>query len=139
MTDTPTVEVIFRAEAVIGITLDLVSFYREMNASERSVYLAWTDDDFWDGSDSLKPIAYLMWRIDQDAELNPGIWRGDAGYVRDHSEITNWDAPKLRSTYKRWTSADFETLMAAVPWMDRSQPDSEEVKRLPGPDDRPLF
>lgn len=114
----------------ISTTIDLIAFYAEMPESQRAEYwnhdiAEWGYDAEWE-----RPIAYAMAWVDDGGDVMEPMGRG---VVRSFVD-TDWsDGP-------RWSEEDFDALAAGVPWLDRRERLSpEDLARIPGPNDVPLF
>jgi hypothetical protein len=119
----------FDVEIRVDTAVDLVRFFTELHESGRGDYWRldieqWGFDEEWE-----RPVAYVMAWLDDDISVAEAAGKG---------VVRSWVDTDWRSV--RWVEKQFDQLVAAVPWLHRAEPLSdEELARIPGPNDVPLF
>lgn len=122
----------------VDVEADLVAYFNAVPVSRRGGYWAMSPRDMRDWGFDLdweRPLVYLINHLDDDA----GMLRLSGPGIRDHSDSgIDWESVD-------WTEADYNRLIAMVPWMrplDLDPPDEDALeqalKRRPGPHDVPL-
>lgn len=128
-------------------TFDLVKFFEGIEQVEHAAY--WTLDltewgyfEEWE-----RPLAYLL-ECDRP-DITFGI--GGEACLRDNTFDVEVDRVSVKARNKvdvpygerdarKWTESDLALLADHVPWVSRTKPPSpEDLARIPGPLDSPLF
>lgn len=136
--------VVIEQTYTVRTQVDLVSFFEAMDPSQRAEFfalnLASTGHAEWE-----RPLAYLAVLAETDTEVvEPFLTQlyaistisdGDLG---DTVERRGGDL--VSGQDRRWSQADYQALCGAVGWLrPPDSPSPEDLARIPGPLDTPMF
>lgn len=127
-TETPVLTVEASREVEQRADVNLVEFLASLTPAEQKGYWALNLLEYGYQDEADRPLAFLVAWLDESDDWQCAR-RGivDTGFGPEPMEVR---APRVEG----WR----DHLARAVPWLDRSEPDPEDLKRLPGPHDVPL-
>ena len=128
--------------------VDLVALFATMDERDRQRYRNLDIADLGMESEWERPLAFV-WPEEADVvplTLAPGARSPVWGDIDDATvRVEQRDGEAVYGREAQWSRADFDALIARVPWL-RSFHESlsrtlstEDLARIPGPDDVPMF
>lgn len=124
----PTLKAEFSIEQRTTVRVDLVTYFNGLTALERVQY--W-DIDLQGCEEWERPRCYIHEHL---IEATEGINIPQVAGMTDSGDDIEVD------DYGRAKRDEYDALLAQVPWLDPdNKPTEEDVSRLPGPLDKPLF
>lgn len=133
----------------VAQTIDMVKTFTDLNEADQQRYVTMGIAELGFEFEYERPMAFLW--PDEDDLIPFTMCPGDGfpnGDISDSDMRLNTRAgERVWGKDARWTEADFDTLVAAVPWMNAhytrlralAAMSDDDVARLPGPDDVALF
>jgi len=141
-TPEPEIKVRVNAELNIEVEFNIVQYFKELTADDRTRHEYWSLSNTEWGFDHEweRPIAWLTQEVSEAYETTGMFGYPKGSAIRDQTGELDFTGDKVeerngvRANYKDkyWTEADFEALIAAVPWL--GQPPEQEaavVQSLP--------
>ena len=148
----PKLEVEVSVEVRAEARVDIIRYFTMLGEHGRKAYVSdELDNDEYESWE--RPLLFLTSGIDADCLTvvphRPFAGRHEPQPVREQVDVddqrTAVTVREGRVAYRRdWSEEDFETLRAAVPWLDWAhakldeERDEEDLAREPGPLDTPL-
>lgn len=136
----PEIKVRIDAELHVEVEFNIVQYFREFtpDARHREMYWGLSLSEWGFESESERPIAWITQEVAEAYEVT-----GMGGYpkghpINDQSGDLDFQGERIeerngvRAGYQDqyWTQDDFETLIAAVPWL-RPEAESEDTDTAP--------
>ena len=126
----PELTVRSRVDIRVNHTTDLVTFYRELGKNPHAQQEYW-EQDLEGAEEWERPLSYLASWLDE------GIWLEEPSREGGIRTMVDWDWIDFD---RGWSKDRYSMLLAEVPWMvPRESVPPEELARMPGPNDVPLF
>lgn len=129
----------FSADLRIEVNVDMVGHFLKMPTQQHANYwkldiAQWGFEEEWE-----RPLAWVMSWLDDTIDNTPfdSVPGADFG-----GTTTDWNNVRTSDNYRFWTEEHFDQLVHLVPWLkpyDTEPPDREDLFRIPGPKDVPLF
>lgn len=149
--EAPTVALSLEVSATVQVTqtVDVVKTFTTLSDTEKQRYLSMDYTELGFEAEWERPMAFL-WPDEHDV-IPISMCPGDGfanGDINDASmRLNKRNGTRVWGGEAHWTEADFDLLVAHVPWMkshyDRiaalTTMTAEDRERLPGPDDVPMF
>lgn len=122
----------FDQEIRVDNVLNLPEFFAAIPETRRAGYWSFGLDEYGFSEEWERPIAFVMGWLD-DCNSVGGTY--GKGIVRSWVDENTWD-----NFHLRWEREHFDQLAALVGWLaPESEMTAEEIARIPGPLDVPLF
>ena len=140
MSDLPKLR--FSGSLHIEVEMNLAEHFSKLSTAFHSDYWEMNLADWGYDEEYERPLAWVMSWLDQDME-NASIGEATPGGTNRAHEI-EWDGAHTVG-HNPWSESHFNQLISLVPWMVPASKDEEDeerredLSRLPGPNDRPLF
>ncbi len=131
MTETttrPTLKAEFSIESRTTVTVDLVAYFTALNATDRAGYWAISLNGCQEWE---RPRCYIHEHLN---EATDGITIPHAtGMTEGFDDLEVDDVGRVKRE-------EYDALLAQVSWLDPdNKPSADDVARLPGPYDKPIF
>jgi len=139
MPDLTSMKMRFSADLRIEVNVEMADHFRSMPTQQHANYwnldiAEWGFEEEWE-----RPLAWVMSWLDDTIENTPfdSVPGADFG-----GTTTDWNDARTSDNFQFWTQEHFDYLVGIVPWLepyDHQPPDREDLFRIPGPKDVPLF